>query len=261
MAQWLADEIKNSGGDKQAIWYAQKCAKLDLEYLYNMPDDHVSKSAITYRRGLRRLARQLYEGDMARTLFIAQASELMETEYKRAYRQGLRDVDVPADNLEAFGGWQALLDEDVAFLPRLARFIVDTAQNGKPISDVLSRLELWVNNYERLYPAGMTDGASTSPPLLFPLPIPMPSKRVKLQWRYGETEHCRDCLELNNRVYYADMWDKARKRGVFPRSRQLACKGYNCKCRLYVVDDDTPITKGRIPNLLGFLANDIAGRN
>ena len=49
-----------------------------------------------------------------------------------------------------------------------------------------------------------------------------------LEWVYGPTEHCKDCVRLNGQVHRASEWRKKRLR---PKSRKLECKGFFCQCR------------------------------
>lgn len=49
----------------------------------------------------------------------------------------------------------------------------------------------------------------------------------------GNTEdHCNDCLSLNGQVYTGREWLDS---GLRPQSRELACNGYHCDCRLRMV--------------------------
>lgn len=55
----------------------------------------------------------------------------------------------------------------------------------------------------------------------------------KFIWEYGDTEHCNDCLSLNEQVHTRREWyDFFLRTGKFPRSSALECKGHHCACNL-----------------------------
>jgi hypothetical protein len=55
-----------------------------------------------------------------------------------------------------------------------------------------------------------------------------------LEWQLGATEkHCTDCAFLNGQIKRASEWRAA---GIKPQSPDLECGGWNCDCRLVVVD-------------------------
>lgn len=90
---------------------------------------------------------------------------------------------------------------------------------------------LWTNKgLDGIYNAGLIAGA----------------KNGNLEWLYGDTEHCADCLNLNGRVYRASIW---KKYDIQPKGDGLQCGGYNCQCKL--IKTTKPVTKGRPPNLIG----------
>ena len=50
-----------------------------------------------------------------------------------------------------------------------------------------------------------------------------------LEWRYGPTEHCADCLRLNGQIHRASEW---RQSGYRPQGSNLECGGFHCQCEL-----------------------------
>ncbi len=77
----------------------------------------------------------------------------------------------------------------------------------------------------------------------------------KFKWVYGETDHCEDCLELNDKVYTAKQWRDAK---IKPRMNELACGGYHCQCELEETNDplsegEPTLVSGGVGNLSGIL--------
>lgn len=68
----------------------------------------------------------------------------------------------------------------------------------------------------------------------------------KAQWFLGATEkHCRTCAGFDRRVY---RWSTWRENGALPQTRNLACGGWRCDCRLETTSER--ITAGRFPRRL-----------
>jgi hypothetical protein len=56
---------------------------------------------------------------------------------------------------------------------------------------------------------------------------------MMVTWKYGETEHCDTCLNLNGQQHRLSWFTD---KGFIPRepgSATLKCGGYNCQCGLY----------------------------
>ena len=97
---------------------------------------------------------------------------------------------------------------------------------GGKLQKVFARIELWVNRWEDVYNQALLMGR----------------ENPKLKWVVGPTEHCTTCLKLNGKVKRASTWEAS---GWRPQSRDLACGGWKCQCRL--VPTTEPLTKGRLP--------------
>lgn len=65
------------------------------------------------------------------------------------------------------------------------------------------------------------------------------NKNGNFVWRYGDAEHCPDCLRLNGQVHRIRNWKAS---GFMPRANKLKCQGYNCKCTL---ERTTDTARGR----------------
>ena len=63
------------------------------------------------------------------------------------------------------------------------------------------------------------------------------NKEAEFEWRLGATEeHCTDCLAQHGKVRTASEWQQLAGVLIYPQSRALSCKGYNCDCGLYQVN-------------------------
>jgi hypothetical protein len=66
---------------------------------------------------------------------------------------------------------------------------------------------------------------------------------AKLQWVYGDTDHCETCLSLNGLVAYASEWAASPYHPQQPPNDYLDCGGWKCKCKL------EPTNKKRSKNI------------
>jgi hypothetical protein len=69
---------------------------------------------------------------------------------------------------------------------------------------------------------------------------------AKLEWIYGDTEHCDTCARLNGVVKRASFW---MSHGVLPQAPpnpRLKCGGWKCQCSLEPTDKR--LTRGRMPS-------------
>lgn len=188
--------------------------------------------------------REIYRGQLfraANTLrrtgeigdFFISASDIIQKQGKAAYLRGIQDGgnagirSVGMLEPNEIAEMTLLVNEQVGFLMKLS----DYAGGDVNMSQLKSRIDLWVNKgLDGIYNAGKLTGA----------------KNKTLEWIYGDTEHCSDCLNLNGRVYRASIWKKYE---IQPRSSLLECKGFKCQCKFEPTDK--PPTKGRPPKISG----------
>ena len=63
------------------------------------------------------------------------------------------------------------------------------------------------------------------------------NEEMKLEWRLGGTEkHCSSCLAQHGKIRTASEWQQLAAVLIYPQSRALECKGYNCDCGMTVVN-------------------------
>lgn len=91
------------------------------------------------------------------------------------------------------------------------------------VRKVVNRVALWAGSLALAFSVGQVNSEANAD--------------IKYMWQVGPTDHCADCLRLNNQVHTAEEWAAS---GIEPQSPDLLCKGYNCQCRLVEVAPDVP---------------------
>jgi len=178
---------------------------------------------------LQRLIRDVYQGDMGEG-FIDATADLIASQLRRAWNEGMRanDLDPAGDMLPE---WEAELQDAIAdqfpFVDTLYSDIIDAREAEAGTAALLSRAELWANQYNSVVNQSKITTAR---------------KGAKLVWVYGDTEHCDTCLRLNGIVAFASEWAELGVRPQSPPNGLLVCGGWKCQCRL----DQT--TARRSPN-------------
>lgn len=162
-------------------------------------------------------------GNIDRRRFSIIMNNLVGTTVNRAFRDGLIDGGVEdepdADEME----W---IESYIAEQRGFVREIADEIYREGGGFDPLARAPMWFN--KSIYPA-YEQGLFSA------------SANATLEWVYGDAEHCHSCTALNGQVRRTKVWQKT----VLPKSDELECKGFNCKCNL--VPTDRPVTRGRLP--------------
>lgn len=148
-----------------------------------------------------------------------------------AYEDGLRDGGVdPSDaDAEELAQRRRLVAEwNAAQTPYIQSF-ADAILSGdiSAPEQIASRVDLWVSKSLRaIYYAGLQDA----------------DEQINYEWQLGSTkEHCESCITLSGQVHKMKDYVKA---GLLPGSSALACKGFECKCKLVRT---TARTRGTLP--------------
>jgi len=144
----------------------------------------------------------------------------IEAGLNEAFRLGLRENDA-----EMTDEWQAIVDEAIAsektHIPDLSQYLFDTAPEAENTGEAMqlagARLEMWIRRYDDLYNQAVLLSAD---------------EKTKLEWVYGDTDHCTTCEELNGMVAYAREWDEAGIHPQQPPNGLLECGGWKCQCSL-----------------------------
>ena len=191
-------------------------------------------TAAQYRSSLRASVRGLWQGSIgligfADGFFNAIKRGLTDAWYAGAAEAGIQPGEL--SDAELFALDQTIMAEYQYVIPFGDAILAGSQANGGSIQPFYDRVELWVNTWE-----GVRQKA-----------LQMAAKDQKLRWEYGDTiDHCADCARVAGRVYRASIWAKY---GWVPKSRDLACGGWQCDCRFVVTDE--PVTPGRPPIMIG----------
>ncbi len=182
---------------------------------------------------VQRLADGLWSGKADLAGFSAGMDSTVQRGLRQAFAdgialEGLTEADLSQDELTMRDD---RIVEEQQHITALGQYITEHSKaSGAKFAEVSGRIDLWVARYSEVRYTGQLVAA----------------RDKKLEWRYGDTEHCPDCLMLNGRVYRASVWLKW---GIVPRSHVLNCFGGHCQCGFY--ETDKPINKGRPPALKG----------
>jgi hypothetical protein len=190
------------------------------------------KSISTYTRKLMKLVNSYRKGEIDKLTFKRTMRDEIEKQFELAWRAGAREIGEPADSPGSYEVLQGLIDEELTFVQQFADAVqaatiaTDKAYGEKiSIGQIRERVGLWANRFSYV----------KNRALVF-LGIAKP-----LEWKYGPTEHCSDCLRLNGHVALGADWQNT----ISPQSRGLDCGGWNCKCQL--VPTSKTLTRGPIP--------------
>lgn len=124
-----------------------------------------------------------------------------------AYKDGLEDGGVQGremddDDRASFNGWLA---SQSTYVTQVMNRIYRDSGSADP--------EMWVNkSLNDVYRLGLLSA----------------DRNGMYEWRYGDTEHCRDCRRLNGQRHRLKDWH----RRILPGASTLDCKGYRCKCEI-----------------------------
>lgn len=178
------------------------------------------------------LVRGVYDG-YVRGDFIDTMANLISGQLTQAYA---RAWDDEGDGGEFPDYLQISLDEMILnqydYVDQYYRDIIDAALDKKPIEPLLSRAELWANQYLFAYNEAVR--------------LITVQNGGKLEWKLGATEqHCPECAALNGIVALASEWDTLGVKPQNPPNSRITCGGWRCDCSL------VPTDKRRTPNAYG----------
>lgn len=155
------------------------------------------------------------KGNITRRQWTGRLRSMIETYGYKAYTDGLRDggVDAEPDSDESAQIVQLVRDQS-PYISGLADTIFKDENTVISAAIADQKPAMWYNkSINPFYQSGLASADGNS----------------MYEWVYGDTEHCADCNRLNGQVHR--MKDYTRK-NVLPQSDNLACKGFNCKCKL-----------------------------
>lgn len=191
-----------------------------------------------FTRDLRNTAYGLWIGAISRAEFRRDFEFVIQGGLGRAWREGAAEFGIAPNELtgEERQQLEDSIRDNFQYIGSLAVDIIANKRGiGKwgPFQDRINRA--WANRYNEMRNQGAL----------------LAAKNQKMEWvlhlRHFTKVPCSDCLAQNGRVYRRETWLKAK---VFPQSRQLECKGFNCGCGFRPAPE-ARINKGRPPRLAG----------
>jgi len=125
-----------------------------------------------------------------------------------------------------------IITEEQSHIPDLFEFLDKAANSGtQNLADLQYRLDLWKARFDDVRGRARV----------------IVAEDAKLEWVYGDTEHCPSCLKLNGIVKRASFWKKYGVEPKNPPNEKLKCKGFKCQCELQPTDK--PLKRGGLPRL------------
>jgi hypothetical protein len=171
----------------------------------------------------------LSEGQFVETMFVAIRRNITAAWYAGAKSVGIAPDELTDTELLALN---EMIQSELGFVLRFAFDIQKgSADNGGKVTPLLERAALWQNRF--------TDAENQARLLA--------SNDPKLEWVYGDTEHCPTCARLHGKVKRASQW---RAKNIYPQkppNPNLKCGGWKCKCR--TVPTSKPLSKGPLPSV------------
>lgn len=181
-----------------------------------------TKSSADFGRRLRGLGHGLWSGDIDFFTWIEGMIDAIARGYNQAWLEGEAMAGLTPEERTPDEQQQLtdLINDEYLFLMGLGDFIQENAKAlGGKYGKVVKRVELWVNRYGSVKSIATSSGRGDR----------------KLRWDLGATEeHCEDCFAYNGTVHRGSVWASV---GAHPQSRNLACGGWRCDCRLTPTDE------------------------
>lgn len=166
-----------------------------------------------------------YNEQLTTLILLANQSELTRSQFRSAVMT-LVETFLLAAFLVAGGDssnrseLDNLIDAHTTSVTRLTRDVFKGRYFGEENEGkITNRVNLWVASVAGAYSIGQVNNLQ---------------RLQVLEWQLGNTEqHCSDCLRLNGIALTREEWSAS---GWRPRIRRLECGGWNCDCRLILVD-------------------------
>jgi hypothetical protein len=201
-------------------------------YLNNGP---LIKTEGAFDRQLWSAALDLFRGDIDEFAFIDIYTSAIDNQLTRAWNEGARSVGTdPRDFEDADIAYlQGIIDRENEFVLGLGGDIVDYKTEERTLDEFRvafrSRVMIWANRYN-----DVKNQAA----------VYFSSKGQRLEWVYGDTQHCTTCAMLNGIVAFASEWETSGLKPQSPPNDAIECGGWHCQCKL------EPTNKRRTPGAL-----------
>jgi hypothetical protein len=183
-----------------------------------------------YQRAINGAVRGLWNGAYTPEYFADVMRLAIRKYLTEAWTEGAASVGIAKDEItnEEGAALQSFISSEIGFIAGFRDAIkAGSKANGGGLAPLQSRAALWANRYQEVFNRALM----------------MAKGNTKLEWVLGPTEeHCSDCGRLAGKVKRVGTWWSY---PLSPQSHDLACKGFNCKCRLKPTRK--PITPGPLP--------------
>lgn len=178
-----------------------------------------------YESRLSEFVRRGLSGFYSQKEFATRHTTLINDLAQGAFYEGMKAGGIESPEEEITDEEQEMVDawlsEQISHIAEFALAVNDASkakgEEKQPAQDAVdARLQLWVRAMELLQSMGQASA----------------QKNMMVTWKYGETEHCETCQNLNGK---RRRWKWFTDRGYIPQepgSETLDCHGYNCQCQL-----------------------------
>lgn len=182
----------------------------DFEYNFTKVSDR------RFTKAVREPVRGLWSGELTKEEFLDTVPDTLKTNVARVYVDTVKAESGKDVQVGDVNSLDELYDRIDTYVEGFADYIVKNKKGDGKLKDVYSRADLWIElKYETEELAKLDDNIDDE---------------IEYVWRLGHTnESCGTCLGNSNVVKTKAEWDRE---GVYPRSRDLECKGYKCQCTL-----------------------------
>lgn len=164
----------------------------------------------------------LWNGEVTEDEFIDRLADLVEQQLTRAWNEGMREngLDPESDMLDEWTQeLQDIITSEYSYIDGFAADIVKG--RGGSVAEFQARAQLWANRYADVVNRAKVATASAG---------------AKMEWVYGDTEHCDVCAALNGIVAFASEWEELNVYPQNPPNDLLTCGGWRCQCELRPTD-------------------------
>jgi hypothetical protein len=191
------------------------------------------KTVEYFLRQIQGLVRAVYNNILGGE-FIDIMADLISGQLTQAANQALQEANVTMTDSIRAAVESAILSE-YTHVDQYYRDIVDAKVDGTSIEPLLARAQMWATRWNDVYNMVKTMIAAEF--------------GQKLEWVYGDTDHCTTCQSLNGIVAYASEWDMLNIHPQGAPNGALECGGWRCQCQLVVTE------KRKTPNALNLIMN------
>jgi hypothetical protein len=203
------------------------CVDNNVDIPGDLVHDLVSIGALKtydyYLGKLQSLVKTLYSGAIGGE-FVPIMDNLVKGQIANAYESAWVDSGFelpPQDYIKS--AFEAMYQDQRSYIDAFYKDIVDAKIDQTPIEPLLSRAELWANQWNTAYNDGLR--------------LVSVEMGGKLMWHEGDTvDKCNTCVRLDGIVMFAREWEEL---GVHPQGGPnplLECQGFRCGCSLEPTD-------------------------